>query len=261
MSVVSLITDFGLRDNFVGVMKAVILKINPRVRFVDVCHDINPQDTLEAAFLLKSAYKFFPRHSIHLVVVDPGVGSKRKAILVRTKNYIFIGPDNGVLSFALKEERPLEIIEISNDKYFLKTVSSTFHGRDIFAPVCAHISKKEDIRKFGRPRGMLQTLDLPKVRISSRQLWGEIIYIDRFGNLVSNIDKQTISIFTKKRKFKINIKNRTINSLSLGYFEGKASGPMALIDSFGYLEIAVNGDSASRILRAGKGEKIRVTVN
>jgi S-adenosylmethionine hydrolase len=192
------------------------------------------------------------------VVVDPGVGSKRKAILVRTKNYFFVAPDNGVLSLALKEERPLEIIEISNEKYFLKPVSCTFHGRDVFAPACAHISKGVNTVNFGRHKDALQKLDLPKIRISIRQLCGEIIYIDRFGNLVSNVDEESLNVFSKKKELKICIKNRTIDGLSQGYFEGVSHRPVALIDSFGYLEIAVNGDSASRILRAGKGERVKV---
>ncbi len=258
--VISLITDFGLEDNFVGVMKAVILRINPHVRFVDICHNIKPQGTLEAAFLLKSAYKFFPSGTVHLVVVDPGVGSKRKKILVRTKNYFFIGPDNGVLSLALKEERPLEIVEISNEKYFLKPASNTFHGRDIFAPVCAHISKCEGIRKFGSPVSSLETLGLPRPKVSHRELIGEVIYVDRFGNLISNIDKEIFENFIKNRRFKICIKDKTIERLSQGYFEDIASKPIALINSFDYLEIAVNGGSASKIMIAGKGTKVGVTV-
>ena len=134
MGVISLITDFGLKDNFVGVMKAVILKINPQAQIVDICHEAKPHDILEAAFLLRSSFKYFPNGSVHLVVVDPGVGSERKKLLVKTKDYFFIAPDNGVLSLALKGQAPLKIIEITNKKYFLKPTSDTFQWQQYFYP-------------------------------------------------------------------------------------------------------------------------------
>jgi len=258
MSVVSLITDFGLRDNFVGLIKAVILKINPKSQIVDICHDIKPQDISEAAFLLKNSFRYFPSGTVHLVVVDPGVGSKRKKILVKTKNYFFIAPDNGVLSLALRDERPLKIIEITNKKYFLKPTSDTFHGRDIFAPVAAYLSKGENIQKFGKPAKSFKTLELPRIKVSNHELNGEIVYIDRFGNLVSNIDKYALRKFIKNKRFKISIKNKTIDKLSSSYCAGTHFGPLALIDSFNLLEIAINCGSARDYLRVAKGEKIKV---
>jgi hypothetical protein len=260
MSIISLITDFGLKDNFVGVMKGVILKINPSAQLVDICHEIKPQGILEAAFLLRSSFKYFPYGCVHLVVVDPGVGSKRKNILVKTKNYFFIGPDNGVLSLALKEERPLEIIEITNRKFFLKPTSSTFHGRDIFAPVAAYLSRKEKADKFGKRIKSLQDLRLPGVKPESKNLIGEIVYVDRFGNLVSNIDKETWGEFIKNKKFKISIRDKIIDKLSGSYAEGARRKPIALIDSFNYLEIASNCASAKEYLKADKGTKIKVSI-
>lgn len=260
MAVISLITDFGLRDNFVGVLKAVILRINPAAKIIDICHNINPQDILQAAFLLQSSYQYFPTKSVHLVVVDPTVGSKRKKILVETKNYFFLGPDNGVLSLALKAEEPLKIIEITNDKYFLKPTSDTFHGRDIFAPVAAYLSKGEPIQKFGQRINSFKTLEVPQVKINKQELAGEIIYIDRFGNLISNIDKTTLENFIKNKKFKICIKDKMINKISHSYCESKGTKPVALIDSFNYLEIALNSVSAKDYLGIDKGEKIKVKI-
>lgn len=259
MSVISLITDFGLGDNFVGVMKAVILKINPQARIVDVCHNIKPQDILEAAFLLKSSFKFFPSGTVHLIVVDPGVGSKRKKILVKTKNYFFIAPDNGVLSLVLKDEPPVKIIEITNKKYFLKPLSDTFQARDIFAPVAAYVSRKESILKIGRSIKTIKSLELPKVKLSDDELVGEVIYIDRFGNLISNIDKDTLENFIRKnKKFKIKIKNKIIDKLFHSYSEGRRLKPLALINSFNFLEIAINSASAQDYLGLDKGEMIKV---
>lgn len=258
MAIISLITDFGLQDNFVGVIKAVILKINPQVTLVDICHGIKPQNILEAAFLLRSAFSFFPKNTVHLVVVDPGVGTERRKILIKTKNYFFIAPDNGVLSLALKEEPLLKIIEITNDRYFLKPVSNTFHGRDIFAPVCAYVSRGEDIQKFGKTIGSFKGLELPRVKVSSQELVGEIIYIDRFGNLVSNIEKQTLEGFIKNKRFKICIADKTIEKLASNYAEGSPHEPIALIDSFNYLEIALNCSRAADYLGVNIGSHLKI---
>jgi hypothetical protein len=296
MSLISLITDFGLKDNFVGIMKAVILKINPQAQIVDICHEVKPQGLLEAAFLLRGSFRYFPKGSVHLVVVDPGVGSQRKKIIAKTKNYYFIGPDNGVLALALKDEPPIDIVEITSQRYFLKPTSDTFHGRDIFAPISAYLSRTLDkvrdlskgapLRKFGRRIKSIQELSTPSVKVSSKVLTGEIIYIDRFGNLVSNIDKDTLENFVsatkrggsasatriggcanicganlfggKNKKFKIFIKDKTIDRLFSSYAEGKHLKPLALIDSFNHLEIALNCGSACDYLKAKKGTKVFV---
>lgn len=258
MSIISLLTDFGLEDNFVAVMKAVILKINPQAQIIDICHGIKPQGILEAAFLLKSSFKYFPSDTVHLVVVDPAVGSRRKRLLVKTEDYFFIGPDNGVLSLTLKELRPLKIIEITNKRYFLKPVSDTFHGRDIFAPVSAYVSKGEDVQRFGKKIKTFKTMSLPPLRITKRELVGEVIHIDHFGNLISNIDKDALENFIKNKRFKICIKDNTIDKLSHSYCQGQYLKPVALIDSFNYLEIAINCDSASDYLEVDKGEKIKI---
>lgn len=259
MGIISLTTDFGLTDNFVGVLKAVILKINPSASIVDISHQVKPQDISGAAFLLNNSFSYFPKGTVHLVVVDPGVGSPRRKIIARTKDYYFVGPDNGVLTLALKSQLPLELIEITNQRYFLKPTAHTFHGRDIFAPVAARISKGERISKFGKRIKSLQGLDIPSVKIASRILLGEVIHIDHFGNLISNIDENLLNNFIQNNKFRIYIKGKAIGQISFSYSQGSSLRPVALINSFGYLEIAVNSGSACRYLKAGKGTKIKIT--
>jgi S-adenosylmethionine hydrolase len=259
MNTISLLTDFGSKDNFVGIMKAVILSINPRAQIVDISHHLKAHDILGGALLLKSSFRYFPSGTVHVIVVDPGVGTKRKKLLIKTKNYFFIGPDNGCLALALKEERIEKIIEITNRRYFLKPVSSTFHGRDIFAPVAAHISKGEKADCLGRRIKSFKKLDLPKVKRSTASLTGEIIYIDRFGNLTTNIDGEVLKDFIKNRRFKICVQDKQMNSLSHSYAQdSQTKWPLALINSFGYLEIAVGGASAQSCLGVNKGTEVLV---
>lgn len=258
VNIISLLTDFGLGDNFVGVMKAAILRINPRALIVDICHQIKPHDILQAAFLLKSSFKYFPKGSIHLVVVDPQVGSKRKSIIVRTKDYLFVGPDNGVLSLALKGQAQIQAVTITNSRYFLKPVSDTFYGRDVFSPVAAHLSKGAPLYRFGKSIKSFKTLELPKVKITCKSLTGEVIYIDHFGNLISNIDKDSFENFTGNKKFKISLKKKIIDKLFHSYSEGTQYKPVALIDSFNYLEIALNSASAKDYLGVDRAEKITI---
>lgn len=258
MLTISLLTDFGINDNFSGVIKAVILKINPNLRLIDITHSINPQDILQAAFLLASSYRFFPRGTIHLVVVDPGVGSQRKKILIQSENYYFIAPDNGVLDLTLRRERVKKIIEITNERYFLKPLSNTFHARDIFSPVAAYLSKGVKPSLFGKPIKKIKSLDIPKPKSKTDILSGEVIYIDRFGNLISNIDTDTLARFIKNKKIKIRIKNKTINHLSASYSEANPFKPLAIVDSFNRLEIALNSGSAAHELKAKKGTRIEI---
>lgn len=244
MSVITLLTDFGLEDNFVGVMKGVILGINPSARIVDITHTVEPHDVFGAGFLLKGAYRFFPKGTIHLVIVDPGVGSQRKAIIAKTKDYYFVGPDNGVLSLALEGQRVERVIDITNKKYFLKPASDTFHGRDIFAPVCAYLSKGIPVERFGKEIGEYKKLTIPVPKEDR----GEVIYIDRFGNLVTNINNRRIKLV----KFK-GVKIGVVRS----YSEVEVGKPLAVFGSFGYLEIGVNQGSAKDYFKAKIGDEVR----
>jgi len=258
MSIVSILTDFGQRDNFVGVMKAVILKINPKAKIVDLCHNINPQDIQEGAFILKNSFRYFPKGTVHLVVVDPGVGSSRKKVLVKTQDYYFVAPDNGVLSPALCKEVIQGIVEITEEKYFLKPVSDTFHGRDIFAPVAAYLSLGRDIYDFGKRIKGIKPLDLSEPKRFKNKLIGEVIYIDHFGNLITNITKDEFRDFIGDSDFKICVKKHMINKISHSYQEANRNLPLAIFDSFGNLEISLAFLSAAKYLSLGKGTVVEV---
>lgn len=258
MGVISILTDFGNKDNFAGVMKAVILKINPQAKIVDLCHNVQPQDITQAAFLLKNSFKYFPKGTVHLAVVDPGVGTKRKKILVKTTDYYFVAPDNGILSPSLRGENIQGIIEITNDEYFLKPASDTFAGRDIFAPVAAHLSLGRGIDNFGKRLKSIKGLRLAEPKRIKNKLLGEVIYIDRFGNLITNVTRDAFEGFVKNSGFKIYIANQWINKINRSYQEGKTNKPLAIFDSFGNLEISVAQASAQECLSAYKGMPVQI---
>ncbi len=259
MSIIALLTDFGLKDNFVGVMKGVIYKINPETKIVDLCHNIKPQDIKEAMFILKNSYRYFPEGTIFTVVVDPQVGSERKALIIKTKEYFFVAPDNGVLSFLQKDEIE-KIIQITQEKYFLKPVSNTFHGRDIFGPVSAYISKGEKLENFGHEIKEITSIKFPEPIIKKNCLIGEVIYIDRFGNLITNIDEKIFNNFVKNHKFEIQVKNHRIKKLSLSYTESKNKKPIALFNSFNSLEISIYQTNTSKHLNIKEGAEIKICI-
>jgi len=185
MRLITLLTDFGMKDWFVGAMKGVILSLQPRATVVDITHEIPTGDVRAGAFALAASYWLFPRGTIHLAVVDPGVGSQRKAIAVRTTDYVFLGPDNGVLSWALARQKVRAIHALENEHYFLRNVSRTFHGRDIFSPVAAHLSRGVSIKRLGPPLLDFQRLEWPEPRQRKGRIEGQVVYIDRFGNAIN----------------------------------------------------------------------------
>ncbi|MFX1297384.1 MAG: S-adenosyl-l-methionine hydroxide adenosyltransferase family protein, partial [Promethearchaeota archaeon] len=185
--IITLLTDFGEKDPYVGEMKGVILSICPNAKIIDLSHDIEKHNIYEGSFFLYSTAKYYPKHTIHLVVIDPGVGSERKSLVIQSKNYYFVGPDNGVLSLAALDNKIQKVIEINNPSYFLKPVSDTFHGRDIFAPIAAHLANNTTPEKFGSLTQTWIQIKIPEVLIKKNEIIGEIIHIDRFGNLVTNI--------------------------------------------------------------------------
>jgi len=252
---IALLTDFGLADNYVGIMKAVILNINPNAIIVDISHAVPPQNIRQGALTLKSAYRFFPAGTIFLGVVDPGVGSKRNAVIIKTNKYIFVGPDNGIFSPVVEQEGHTTVYTITNDHYFLKPVSNTFHGRDIFAPAAAHISKGVALAKFGRrQKGYVQLpLSKPFVDRRSKMVKGEVMDIDRFGNLITNIETKHLSSSSY-----VKIKKRVIPQVAKAYSHVKKGQLLAVIGSKGYLEIAVNEGSAQNRLHAKRGDKVMV---
>ncbi len=189
MPIVTLLTDFGLEDEYVGVMKGVILSIAPQVRLVDLTHSVPPQDVRRAALILMNAAPYFPPDTVHLAVVDPGVGTERRPIAVRTGRGTFVGPDNGLFSFVLAEMETWTAVELREPAYRLPLVSTTFHGRDIFAPAAAHLASGVPVEALGPVVNNLATLPLPRLEIGESSLEGEILYADRFGNLVTSIGR------------------------------------------------------------------------
>ncbi len=258
-----LITDFGLGDPFVGAMKGVIISINPEARMVDLTHDISPYNILQAAVTIKSSYAYFPEGTIFLAVVDPTVGSDRKKILVEARGRYLVGPDNGIF-WTLLEETPAEkIILLKNSKYFLKTTSKTFHGRDVFAPVAAWLSLGADCTDFGPPQENISELHIPQATLSGNyMITGEVLFSDHFGNLTTNITMELLQKLDKpsaKSSLQVSVKKERIGSLTAHYSQGE--GPSALINSWGYLEIYVPRGNAGAELGITVGEPVWVTID
>ena len=253
-----LLTDFGLRDHYVGTLKGVILSIHPKAVIIDLSHGIEPQNIAQAAILLEAAYSFFPEGSIFVCVVDPGVGTKRKALCVKTARHYFIGPDNGILSLALNHSgKGMAIRSIENSKFFLKGVpSSTFHGRDIFSPAAAHLVRKNIFNQIGPKISKIHSLNLPRIKKSKVKLEGEILYFDHFGNAITNIHKQDgSSEFWKKAK--VWAKDIELGKLRSTYGVGSQT-LVAVLNSSSQLEIAMPGGSAREEASLEVGDAITV---
>ena len=255
--IITLLTDFGYSDPYVGSMKGVVLEINPDVTLVDISHNVAPQNIHEAAFILKRAYPFFPKGTIHVVVVDPGVGSDRSIIGVKTDSYIFLAPNNGVLKYIFNNHSAV-VYQITNRNYFRKKVSQTFHGRDIFAPVAAHISKGISLDTLGQSFENYTKGIVPKPVAGNKKISGEILYIDRFGNGITNIDGY---LLTGLNQIRIRVKTTMIISLSTNYADVPTGKPLALIGSGDTLEISINQGNASQQLGFGLGDKITISFN
>ncbi len=260
MSVITLTTDFGTKDNYVGVMKGVILGINPSVCLVDITHEIAPQQVREAAFLLLSSYRWFPSGTVHLVVVDPGVGGKRNPIIVETERHLFVGPDNGVFSLIYEREQEFRVFKISNPQFLLPKVSNTFHGRDIFAPAAAYLSKGTPPSRLGEQINRYVRFPFTGPEIREDVLEGEIIHIDRFGSLVTNISEETWKGFVSrdKQEFQIIIKDKILNRICHTYSDVPQGELLVVIGSSGFLDISANCASAAEMLSAKPGETVRV---
>jgi S-adenosylmethionine hydrolase len=257
-AIITLLTDFGTKDHYVASMKGVILKINPRCILIDITHQVKPHDIEEGAFILANAYSSFPKGTIHLTVIDPEVGGARKPILLETANYFFIGPDNGLFTFAVKREEIRKGVALTNEEYFLPQISSTFHGRDIFAPVAGYLSLGIKPETFGHKIKSWAELSFPKPKMKEGELIGEILHIDAFGNLISNIRREQLFDFAKGYSLVIRVGRRTIQGLKKGYWEVKRSELIALIGSGGFLEISIREGNAQKILKMKKGDKIQV---
>ncbi|MDQ2747510.1 MAG: SAM-dependent chlorinase/fluorinase [Acidobacteriota bacterium] len=251
-NLIALLTDFGTQDYFVGAMKGVIFSINPAARIVDITHEIEPQNIAAAKFNLRACYRNFPVKTIFAAVVDPGVGSNRKAILVKTADYFFIAPDNGLLSFVFSENPDYKVYELTNESYFAENISRTFHGRDVFAPAAAHLSKGAATDSFGaRIKDYVRLEESKPRRLSLTAVEAEIIHIDRFGNLITNLKRGDLpAIFT------LEINGAAIKKRVEFFAEGDQDTLFMIFGSAGFLEIAAFRNSARDLLNARIGEKI-----
>lgn len=267
MPVITLLTDFGTHDAYVAIMKGVILKINPRATIVDITHWIDSQDLRRTAYAIAGSYRYFPAGTVHIVVVDPGVGSRRAVVALRLEGQVFLAPDNGVLSHFLEKKSIEKIVRVENPDYFLKPVSRTFHGRDIFAPVGAHLSLGLPLDRLGAPieSDALVRLDLAQPRLEKDgRLSGTVIDIDRFGNLITNIDWPFVKHHypaADQGSLRFAIGQHNLNCLSPTYDSVKPGTPLVLIGSRGFFEISVNRGNAARFFAARSGTSISAWID
>jgi S-adenosylmethionine hydrolase len=257
-SIITLLTDFGTQDGYAGVMKGVILGIHSEVTIVDISHDIPQWNLKSAAFILQSSYRYFPKGTIHVIVVDPGVGSSREIIAVQTQDYLFLAPDNGVLSVVLMSEQPYEVHRISGSKANAGDISQTFHGRDVFAPVAAHLSKGASLTEFGELYKTPVQILIEDPVVGTKKISGKIEYRDRFGNLISNIREKDFKKSGITDSCIATINGRSIRGLTTHYAAVTKGSPLLLFSSSGYLEIACNAASAAKILQADIGDTVEL---
>jgi len=246
--VITLLTDFGLTDPYVGMMKGVILTVNPGARIIDISHHVKAGSISRAAGIIQDTYPYFPEGTVHITVVDPGVGGKRRAIILRAQSHFFVGPDNGIFWPIIKTHQNIKIIHITETKFFLPDVSNTFHGRDIFAPVAAHLSMGADPFEMGPVISNPVKLQLPAPHQEGGTLYGQIVNVDHFGNLITNIHRKEIEEFTGDKTPVIRLEDLLIEGMRGIYAECGKGEILSLFGSSGYLEIAVNQGRASDLL-------------
>lgn len=254
---ITLITDFGYQDPFVGIMKGIIIGINSQARIIDLSHGVPPQDLMAGALVLRSSVPFFPPGTIHVAVVDPGVGTKRRPLLIEAGGCFFIGPDNGVLSLALEGKEVEQIIELCDETYHLKPTSATFHGRDIFAPIAGYISLGIPAQDLGVQVNGFVRLSWPEVSRRDRFIQGEVTYIDGFGNLVTNISAQDLRGLNPET-LTVSVGDLTIRGLAPNYVTGAEGGYIALINSWALLEISLFKRNAHLKSGIKIGEKVLI---
>lgn len=256
-------TDFGLTEHYVGAMKGVVYSINPASRIVDITNVVQSFDILDGAIAIAQAYSYFPADTIHVVVVDPGVGGQRRPILVNAGQYLFVAPDNGVLSLVYEREERVTVRHITAEHYFRQPVSNTFHGRDVFAPVAAYLSKGVEAAKFGDEINDYARFAAPRAKSAGANNWkGVVLKIDKFGNMITNITPGDIpQIFDgSSQGFKITAGKAEVSKLYTSYAAGQPGELFAILGSSGFLEISANKGSAARLAGADRGSEVNVTV-
>ncbi|HWY02299.1 MAG TPA: SAM-dependent chlorinase/fluorinase [Candidatus Acidoferrum sp.] len=258
--IITLTTDFGTSDHFVGTMKGVIVDIVPDVQIVDITHAVQAFDVLDGALAISQAYSYFPNGTIHLVVVDPGVGTARRPILASSDGYHFVAPDNGVLSMVYAREERIHVRQITSEHYFRQPVSNTFHGRDIFAPVAAYLAKFVESDKFGDEIEDYVRFAAPKPKAAGEnRIRGVVLKVDRFGNLITNVTPADApALFAESTTFKIVVGTREITDIRKTFAEGGPGEVFGVLGSMGYLEIVANRAAAAQITGAGKGSEVSI---
>lgn len=259
--IVTLTTDFGTNDHFVGAVKGVILDITPDAQIVDISHAVQAFDVLDGALAISQSYSYFPNGTVHMVVVDPGVGTTRRPILASSDGYHFVAPDNGVLSMVYAKEERMHVRHITSDHYFRQPVSNTFHARDVFAPVAAYLAKMVDSHKFGDEIEDFVKFAAPRPKATGEgRMRAVVLKIDRFGNLITNVTPQDVpAIFNAKPgAFKITVGSKEITEIRQAYAEGAPGEVFGIIGSMGYLEIVANRAPAAQLTGAGKGSEVSI---
>ena len=258
---ITLTSDFGLKDPYVAEMKGVILTINPNAILIDITHEVAQFDVRAGAFMLASAAPYFPAGTVHLAVVDPGVGTQRRAIIIQTKKSFFVGPDNGVLFLVAQNQGIEHIYHLTNPKFMLSSVSRTFHGRDVFAPAAAYLDRGVEPTEFGEEISDPVSPQFAKVKRANGSLIGEVMHVDDFGNIITNINQTDIAQ-NQIKLVKVELPSISLQ-LAFGetYAEAKAKEPIALIGSHGFFEIALNRGNAAEKFHVKAGDKIVFTVS
>jgi S-adenosylmethionine hydrolase len=255
--IVTLTTDYGTSDHLVGTLKGVLLSIHPEIQIVDICHSVVPYDVLDGALCIGAAYKYFPSRTVHMVVVDPGVGTARRPILVSANNQYFIAPDNGVLSMVYERESPVAVRHITSEHYFQRPVSETFHGRDIFAPVAAWLTKNWQGEAFGEVIEDHVKFALPRPKTQDGAMRGAVLKVDHFGNLMTNFALEDLPE-TKRQAGPIvmTVGGKPVKQMVANFAAGPAGEAVALVGSSGFIEIAMNKGNAARALAVNRGAEV-----
>jgi S-adenosylmethionine hydrolase len=258
--IITLTTDFGTNDHFVGAVKGVILDIVPEAAIVDISHAVQAFDVLDGAIAISQTYSYFPTGTVHMVVVDPGVGTTRRPIIASSDGYHFVAPDNGVLSMVYAKEERIHVRHVTSDHYFHQPVSNTFHARDVFAPVAAYLAKLVDSHKFGDEIEDYVKFAAPKPKpTGENKLRAVVLKVDRFGNLITNITPDDApALFSGKAAFKIMVGNKEITEIRSTFAEGGPGEVFGILGSMGYLEIVANRAPAAQLTGAGKGAEVTV---
>lgn len=254
--IITLLTDFGLSDPYVAMMKGVVLSINAKARLVDITHDIRPGAIYRAASAIRETYRFFPAGTIHVGVVDPGVGGDRRMIALEANGHAFVGPDNGLFWLIVQEVKNARIVHLKEKSFFLSSVTSTFHGRDVFAPVAAYLSLGTELEKMGAPISDPTPLLVPIPQVERGVLVGQITHVDHFGNLISNIGSETLRRFLGQSYPMIKVGTLDIRKLDRIYSDVEEGMPLAFLNSSDLLEVAVNLGRASEVVGVEEEELI-----